>query len=86
MLFQEKKLKENLVLVVYLFVMFWDIHDNDESSNCSDEGKDDHKEVNNVMPRRTAEEKFGSYNSDSQNNLNFIFFVVVVFTSWHLPQ
>ena len=55
-----KKLKESLVLVVYLFVMFWDIHDNDESSNCSDEGKDDHKEVNNVMPRRTAEENFWS--------------------------
>ena len=60
MLVQEKKLKESLVLVVYLFVMFWDIHDNDESSNCSDEGKDDHKEVNNVMPRRTAEENFWS--------------------------
>jgi hypothetical protein len=32
--------------------MFWDIYDNYESSKCTDEGKDEHKEVDDVMPRK----------------------------------
>ena len=53
----------------YLFIFLWDVQDDYESGDCSNEGKDDNKEVNNVVPRWAAEEDFRSKNNNSHDNL-----------------
>ena len=59
----------NKIIRRHLFILFWDIHDDDKSCYGSYEGKDHNKKVNNVVPRGAAEEYLGSQDYDPQNYL-----------------
>ena len=51
------------MFTTYLFIFFWNVHDDDESGNGGDESKNDHKKVKYIVPGRATKEHFRGENN-----------------------